>query len=288
MSLIQWQHFDAAQLHWLAELQRQVYAALQAVAATLASGDTERDVVRRIHRALRPLGLQSYFHVPVALFGERTAYPGRFGQFEALATERALKPGDAVILDAAPLIDGFTVDCSYAVPPPAGSAAAAAFSEGDAMLAELRALILERARAGANMRAVAREVDTFITQRGFENCHRKHIGQVLAHRITRAQPAFIARRRVKGLNPAVVAWFFTRSARAANGRADLTPNWNQTRQSDTPVASGLWAVEPHLARDGVGLKFEEVLVVDEQGARYLDDTLPHVQRWQHSAQHPGE
>ncbi|MGH8441516.1 MAG: M24 family metallopeptidase [Nevskiaceae bacterium] len=280
MPLIQWQRFDAAQLARLAALQRQVYGALQAVAATLQPGDTEQTVVRRIHRELRPLGLQSYFHVPVALFGDRTAYPDRFGAFEALATGRVLRTGDPVILDAAPLIDGYTVDCSYAVPPPHGSPADAVFRAGDTLLAELRALILERARAGANMREVAREVDGVISGRSFENCHRKHIGQVLAHRITRTGPPFLARRRVLGLNPALVAWFFARSARSTRGRPDLTPNWNQTRQSDTPLASGLWAVEPHVARDGVGLKFEEVLVVDELGARYLDDALPHVQRWQ--------
>ncbi len=77
--LIQSQRFEPAQLERLAQLQRQVYAALATVASTLGPGDTEHAVVRRIHRELLPLGLQSYFHVPVALFGSRTAYPGRFG-----------------------------------------------------------------------------------------------------------------------------------------------------------------------------------------------------------------
>ncbi|MGH8674550.1 MAG: M24 family metallopeptidase [Burkholderiales bacterium] len=278
-AIVQSTAFDHAQLACLARLQRSVYGVLEAVAGTLAPGDREREVVRRIHQGLRPLGLQSYFHVPVALFGERTAYPGEFGPFEALATDRVLRDGDTVILDAAPLIDGYTVDCSYAVPPARGGASAAVFTEGDRLLAELRELILQRSRERANMRGVAREVDALIVERGFENCHRKHIGAVLAHRITRTAPGVLARRRVKGLNPVLVAWFVAMSLRSRRGRVDLTPNWNQTRQCDGPLLPGLWAVEPHVARDGVGLKFEEVLSVSDDGVAWLDDDLPHTRRW---------
>ena len=43
---------------------------------------------------------------------------------------------------------------------------------------------------------------------------------------------------------------------------------------------GLWAVEPHLGFRGVGAKFEELLVVTEDDAWWLDDEVPHVRRWQ--------
>ncbi|OXH82904.1 Xaa-Pro aminopeptidase, partial [Burkholderia multivorans] len=43
---------------------------------------------------------------------------------------------------------------------------------------------------------------------------------------------------------------------------------------------GLWAVEPHLGFAGVGAKFEELLVITEDDAYWLDDGLPHVRRWQ--------
>lgn len=58
--------------------------------------------------------MHRYFHVPVALFGSRTAYPGRFGSLEALATDGVLEDGMPVILDAAPVYEGYTVDTSYA------------------------------------------------------------------------------------------------------------------------------------------------------------------------------
>ena len=47
---------------------------------------------------------------------------------------------------------------------------------------------------------------------------------------------------------------------------------------NAPVA-GLWAIEPHLGFRGVGVKFEELLVVIEDDAYWLDDDLPHVRRW---------
>jgi hypothetical protein len=42
----------------------------------------------------------------------------------------------------------------------------------------------------------------------------------------------------------------------------------------------LWAVEPHLGFHGVGAKFEELLVITDSDAWWLDDDLPHVRRWE--------
>ncbi len=57
------------------------------------------------------------------------------------------------------------------------------------------------------------------------------------------------------------------------------PIWNDRTLADQPPAPGLWAVAPHIGRDGVGVKFEELLVVTEDDAYWLDDHLPHTQRW---------
>lgn len=61
---------------------------------------------------------------------------------------------------------------------------------------------------------------------------------------------------------------------------DDSPNWNHSRSSDHPPTPGLWAVEPHLGKDGVGAKFEEILVITETDAGWLDDGgLPHHRAW---------
>jgi hypothetical protein len=43
-----------------------------------------------------------------------------------------------------------------------------------------------------------------------------------------------------------------------------------------PVARDLWRVGPHIARDGVGAAFRELLLVAPGRGRWLDDDLPHT------------
>lgn len=275
--MIQYRDFDAVQLERFKQLQRRAYATLEEIAATLRSGDSELEVAKRLRRAFASQGVRSYFHVPVALFGERTAYPGKFGQLEALPTARSLQDGDAVILDAAPVWEGTMTDVSLAVPRAGGEGA---FAQADALLRDLRALILARTRERRfSMREIACEVDAMIVARGFTNCHRKHIGMVLAHRMAQIGPAWLARRRIWGLSPLPVGWFFWRSLRSFRKDPALTPNWNHTRQCDCPPQPGLWAMEPHVGLGALGSKFEEILVVTEREAYYLDEDLPHHRRW---------
>lgn len=274
--MIQYQDFDAGQLARFKGLQRRAYATLEDIAATLRAGESELDVTLRMRHAFAAQGVRSYFHVPVALFGERTAYPGKFGPLEALPTARRLQDGDAVILDAAPIFESFMIDVSLAVPRAGGQVG---FSQADALLHELRALIVARTRERQSMREIAREVDRAIVARGFDNCHRKHIGKVLGHRMAAVTPAWLAGRRIWGLSPLPVGWFFWRSYRSLRSRPALTPNWNHTRQCDCPPQPGLWAIEPHVAKGALGSKFEEILVVTEREAYYLDDDLPHHRRW---------
>lgn len=269
--------FSPEQFQRFRTLQRQVYATLEEVASTFRSGLTEKEATRALRRAFRSQGVQTYFHVPVALFGERTTYPGDFGELGALPTDRVLEDGDALIVDAAPIFDGYMMDCSYAVP--RAHADTAAFAEADTLLAHCRKTIVQRARQRTNMRAVAKEIDKMIRDAGFENCHKKHIGKVLAHRITRSVGGWLGGAQIWGLSPLPVSYFFAYGFIAGNGYADFTPNWNDTRQSDCEMQPGLWAVEPHVARGATGSKFEEILVVTENDAFYLDDDLPHHRRW---------
>ena len=268
--------FTDAELATFKEYQRASYAVLESVARELKAGDTEKDAARRVRKRFHEQGVHHYFHVPVALFGDRTAYPGDFGQLEALSTDRKLEPGMPVILDAAPVYQGYTVDTSYAT------------SFGDnphvreltLALKPLRDLILARVRERRTFRAIAREVDDEIRKLGYENCHRKHIASVLGHRVTQVPDTWLHRRRVWGLG-LPQAWFFvSKTFGAQRLGGDGSPNWNHTRSSDHPPTPGLWAVEPHLGKDGAGAKFEEILVITATDAYWLDENaLPHHRAW---------
>jgi Xaa-Pro aminopeptidase len=272
--------FTPAELATFKEYQRASYATLEDVARTLREGETEKDVTRRLRKRFHEQGVHHYFHVPVALFGTRTAYPGAFGQFEALPTDRRLEHGMPVIFDAAPIYRGYTVDTSYAF----------AFGNNPvqreliAALQPLRTLILRRVRERASFRAIAREVDGEIGRLGYENCHRKHIAFVLGHRVTQVPDTWLQRRRIWGLGVPQVAYFVGKTFAAQKLGGRDSPNWNHTRSSDHPPTPGLWAVEPHLGKNGVGAKFEEILVITEEDAYYLDEEgLPHHRCWAQAA-----
>jgi len=268
--------FTEAELETFRKYQRASYAVLEHVAGSLKPGETEKDVARRLRKRFHEQGVHHYFHVPVALFGTRTAYPGDFGQLEALPTDRRLEPGMPVILDAAPVFHGYTVDTSLAV----------AFGDNPRQreliraLKPLRDLILVRVRERASFRAIAREVDDEIRKLGYENCHRKHIAFVLGHRVTQVPDTWLNRRRVWGLGVAQAGYFIGKTFGAQQFGGDGSPNWNHTRSSDHAPTPGLWAVEPHLGKDGVGAKFEEILVIGERDAYWLDEgALPHHRAW---------
>ena len=267
--------YTQTELERFRHFQALSYEILCETARTLRPGVTELQVARALRKAFGKAGAKNYFHVPVALFGERTSYPGDFGPFEALATDRVLSESDTVILDAAPIFDGYTVDTSYAD----NLGGNPVFETLDRELPKLRDLILRRVNESGTFQKIAWEVDDAIKASGFENCHRKHIGAVLGHRVTKADTNRLAGWSYKGLAVKQVSWFLFKSRTARGKRRAMTPNWNHTSACKGVAPPGLWAVEPHLASDGVGVKFEEILVIDEDGARWLDDDLPHVRRW---------
>jgi Xaa-Pro aminopeptidase len=236
----------------------------------LTPGVNEKSTARKMRKAFHEAGAHNYFHVPVALFGERSAYPGEFGAFEALATDRVLEKSDTVILDAAPIFDGYTVDTSYAF----NFGKSEVFDRIDRELPILRDLIEQSVNDGKMFQQIAWEVDDYIRERGFENCHRKHIGAVLGHLVTKSTSQRLAAWSYKGLAVKQVSWFLARSRFSGP-----TPNWNHTNACKGVAPYGLWAVEPHLAEGNVGAKFEEILIIDKDGARWLDNDLPHHRRW---------
>lgn len=264
--------FSQPELGQFKAYQRASFETLSAVAATLVEGITELQVAHQLRKRFHEQGVHHYFHVPVVMFGERTAYPGKFGLLEARATSQRLQKGMPVILDAAPIYQGYTVDTSLAL----NFGASVAHERLMRELLPLRELILERVNAGDSFRAIAKRVDADIRAMGYENCHRKHIGAVLGHRVTRVPDRWLNRRRIWGLGAQQVGWFLAKSLAAERWGGNGFPNWNHARSSDHPPTPGLWAVEPHIGHDGIGVKFEEILVITESQAYWLDEgSLPH-------------
>lgn len=251
--------------------QRVSYDVLSEVAARVVPGVTERDATRWAMKAYRREGADRFFHLPVALFGDRTALPDPWATESFWPTDRVLEPGDAVVLDASPIFDGHVVDTSLSFTPQPDAAYAAATADDLAY----RATILEAVRAGACFREIAQAVDADMAGRGYRNCHALHPEAVLGHRVVRITDLdAVPPPDGSGFDTTVLGWFI-RGIAAAREAGAPSPTWNAEPTSDHRPPPGLWAVEPHLARGDVGVKWEELLVVEDGDAYWLDDDVPH-------------
>ncbi len=272
---LKYKDFDAAELDKFKRFQKKSYETLEEVARGLKAGITEIAVARLIRKRFHEQGVHTYFHVPVVLFGARTSYPGNFGQFEALSTDQKLEDGMAIILDAAPIYEGHIVDTSLST----------TFGDNAThkmlhpKLEAFRNTLLEQVKQRRDFKDIEIYANSMIEDMGYENCHRKHIGEVLGHRIYKVKDRIWNRITIKQISVRHLLWLAWKSIAARNGWQDDSPNWNHRRTSAHKPSLGLWAVEPHFAIDGVGVKFEEIMVITEDDAYWLDDDLPHTRAW---------
>lgn len=273
--IVQYRGFNAGQIVRFREAQRASYGVLQHVAAGLAEGISEREAAIRMTRAFRSLGVTSYFHLPVALFGARTALPGEWRLKHFWPTRNRLSQGDAIILDASPIFDGFLVDTSFST----RLGDNAVHQQMMLDLAPFRDFIAGRVRDGASFRAIAAETDERIRAMGYANRHQAHLEHVLGHRavrVRRPRPRWIYK---KGFDIQALGWFALHTLAAKKGLWRFSPNWNAEAVSDHPPWDGLWAVEPHLGKGEVGAKWEELLLIQDGEVRWLDDDTPHMRWW---------
>jgi Xaa-Pro aminopeptidase len=255
-------------------VQRLAYACAETIAAELPAGATERDAAHAMHRWLTDRGVDDWFHLPFAWFGDRAMFRNFRVPTQFFPSDRKLEQGMGFILDCAPIIDGYTADIGYTSSLGENPLVERLMTD----LAPHRDLILDGVRAGRTLRAVYDDVDELLNRQGLANRHRKYPGAVLAHRVGIVRNR--GPRRTLGR-------FGVRSLRALGRmirdgrRAGWSPLWGPSRASEHPATPGLWAVEPHVGFHGTGAKFEELLVVtNDRDAFWLDDDVPHVRRWQ--------
>ncbi|QHS09641.1 M24 family metallopeptidase [Sinimarinibacterium sp. NLF-5-8] len=261
--------------------QRLAYRCAETIAAEVQPGMTERFVAKRMREFLHDEGADDCFHEPFAWFGNRTAFDGfigitHFGGFNPAFYPgfKRLEEGMPFILDCAPTVKGYTADIGYC----------GVIGENRVLdkmmddLREYRQLIVDKVRARDTLANVSRAVDQLAARHGYEPRHKAYPFEVLAHRVEKlsddgrsAHPS-LARFGIRNITELAKGVFKGR-------REGWSPLWNSSSRSDHRPTPGLWAVEPHLGFRGTGAKFEELLVVTDDDAYWLDDDVPHVRRW---------
>jgi Xaa-Pro aminopeptidase len=244
--------------------QRVVHACLAEAAAALVPGRSERDAAQLIRERVAAHGATRWFHEPYVWFGAETAPTRRRRIAEYHPGDRRVERGMPVIFDAAPLLDGMIVDASYSFA--CGADPSPALRDVLAALAAVRALVPKIVATARGPGDVYRAIDELVTARGCRACHRLTPFGPLAHRIDGIRSVDVGV-RIAGVDVGTLVTLGGGDvlARIA-GRA--SPLWTPSLRSKK--GAGLWSIEPHVARGDVGAKFEEVLVVDDDGARWLD------------------
>ena len=264
--------YTKAEIERFRILQQTCFEIQTELAAELREGVSEREVAGELFQRYRKAGAGNFFHLPVALFAERTGLPGRWGIGSFYPRNVKLKRGDAVILDGAPLFDGFMVDTSYSF----AFGANAKHAEMMRSLLEQRTRIHDAVNQNQSFREIAQRVADDCEVLGYEGVHEKHPGEVLGHRAVRVRGP--QGWRLRGSDGASLSWFLVKSAQARY-LPKQSPLWNRNASSDHAPTEGLWLVEPHFACDTFGAKWEEILVIEKGGAHWLEDEPPHVREW---------
>jgi hypothetical protein len=266
---------EAEHIEGFRRSQALAYAAVTAVERELREGMTEREAARLIAVYLADHRVHEYFHKPFAWFRDRTALRNFRSSFDFAPSEQRLLPGDAVILDVAPVVDGHAADVGY-------SCALGENAVQEQMAKDLvayRSLIRDGVKARHKRSDIYREVDRLIELQGYENRHQRYPNRVLGHRVTWTPERDRSVRTFMGfglptLRAVVASNVMTRCSKEFD-----SPEWNDQGASDCPVAPGVWAVEPHLGLLDTGAKWEELLVVTDNDADWIDDDVPHVRRF---------
>lgn len=247
---------SAEQLEGYLACQRLAREAVHHVAGLMQPGWTEKHAATLVNTYLSDSGVKNFFHKAFAWFGERTRFDGITGYAQYSPTNRCLNENEIFILDVAPIYHGFTCDIGYT----SALGNNEEWKTARAFLDQLRRDIPEMAGSGIAGDTLWKALDTKIKAAGYENIHQKYPFAVLGHRVHQFTGPDL---------PLPGSWwnfgwksYWSLTSRGLFGQL-LSPNF----QGDM---TGLWAIEPHIGGKDFGAKFEEILIVENGQARWLD------------------
>jgi Xaa-Pro aminopeptidase len=275
--------YSAADLDRFRQVQRLAYDIALRVESQLQVGITEVEACTLIAAAQTEYEVIQVFHDPYVLFDARTALGSgaAFAKMDDLSasselvpTNQVLRDGAPIIIDLAPVARGVSSDIAYSCV--LGSNRI--FEELDAGLARIRSFLREGIASRVSMLALYHELDERLAARGWESVHHRQADRALGHLVFPLEHETDRPSPLPGWG-AVAAEKLLAAGIEALDHGTCYPLWNDSSFTDYPATPGLWAIEPHIGLEGVGVKFEELLVVTDDDAYWLEDDLPHVRRW---------
>lgn len=282
------EYYTDDELNQFKRVQRVAYNAVLDVERELRVGMTEIQAAQLIEAHLEDIGVTQYFHKGFAWFGDRTGFKNFNRPFylkekffplphlgrEFMPSHRKLEKGMAVILDVAPALEGCAADIGYSFSFGENKRVNKARSD----LKKFRDIIPGLVLKGMTLGEIYQRTHKMILDMGYRNCHSIYPLGVLGHKVGKIPTFNAGKLSLMGFQPQSYLYLAKQGLKnilfnTANG----IPFW--TEDADMPPEPGLWAIEPHMGNDEFGVKFEEILVVTDNDAYWLDDNLPHVKFW---------
>ena len=176
----------------------------------------------------------------------------------------------AVILDVAPVQNNFFADIGYA----------AYFGESEThqnmiqFLDVLKQKIPEIVKEQKIISRIYTTVDKMLIEEGFSNCHQLYPLSVLGHKVG-VYPSIkglkLPRISFMGFEPEAFAFLLRQNPTAPIKFNQSTPYIADDIEEH--ISDGFWAIEPHIGKDDIGVKFEEILVVDGDNVDWLSKLI---------------
>lgn len=250
--------------------QRLAYDCVTTIEKEMLPGWTEKQTAKRMDEFLRDHGVKVFLHRPFAWFGEHARFDGykRFTQFHP--GKKQLVEEESFILDVSPVVDGYIGDIGY-------SSSLIKNSEldlGMKYLLHLREEIPKYFSSTMTPSEIWWKIDSDAKQSGFDNVHSLYPFAVLGHRVYKVNLPNVS---FPLLPVSFASWFSLQGSYEFLSHKVLPELLTPDHQGNKV---GLWAVEPHLGKGKTGFKFEEILVVEENKAYWLDNEVPHVKKYQ--------
>ena len=259
-SLSPQEDLSSERLELFRNAQRLAYRCTTEISALMKEGWSERRTSDLMDTFLQDHGVRSFFHRSFAWYGDRTRFQNFSKYAHFMPSERSYSLHDVVILDTAPILQGAVADVGYTM----CRLPTTEFNQALKFLSDMRTKIPAYFNSGLSTREIWATVDAEIKTHQYSNCHQQYPFSVLGHRVHQVPLSFL---------PSIVGPFGWHSYWALFTRG-LSPELLTPDREGS--ARGLWAIEPHIGAHGFGAKFEEILVVDDDGARWLDDEVPHA------------
>lgn len=249
--------------------QRLAYDCATTIEKEMKPGWTEKQTAKRMDEYLRDHGVKVFLHRPFAWFGEHARFDGykRFTQFHP--GKKQLTEEESFILDVSPVVDGYIGDIGYS----SSLIKNSELDKGMDYLLQLREEIPKYFSSAMTSSEIWWKIDSDAKKSGFDNVHALYPFAVLGHRVYKVNLPNIS---FPLLPISFASWFSLQGSYEFLSHKVLPELLTPDHEGNKV---GLWAIEPHLGRGKTGFKFEEILVVEENKAYWLDDDVPHVRKY---------